>query len=200
MKKGGPPGAGRGSKEKQPRRHTHTDYAAKGRSLDENGLLSLVGRLERPAFLLILDNVQDPHNLGACLRSADAAGADAVVVPKDRSVGLTETVRHVACGAAEHIPFAVVTNLARTLRQLKEAGVWLVGTTHDTEKLIYDVDLAGPIGIVMGSEGKGLRRLTAEHCDFLARIPMLGSVDCLNVSVATGICLFEVVRQRGARP
>ena len=181
-----------------PRRHRHTDYSALPASLDEDSLLRRLGALPGPALVLVLDSITDPHNLGACLRSAEGAGAHAVVVPKDRSVGLTDTVRHVAVGAAEHIPFTMVTNLARTLDQLKEAGLWVVGTTHETERVIYDLDLTGPVVFVMGSEGKGLRRLVAEKCDFLARIPMAGRIENLNVSVAAGVCLFEAVRQRRA--
>jgi len=140
--------------------------------------------------------VQDPHNLGACLRSADAAGAHAVIIPKDRSSPLNGTARKVASGAAESVPVVQVTNLARTLRELKERNIWLVGAAGETDKSIYDTDLKGPMAIVMGAEGQGLRRLTKEHCDFLAYIPMAGVVESLNVSVATGICLFEAVRQR----
>ncbi len=163
---------------------------------NEDDLFEIVESNKDKTFLLILDNVQDPHNLGACLRSADAAGVHAVVIPKDRSVGMTDTVRHIAAGAAENIPLITVTNLARTLEALKKMGIWLVGTADEAEQLIYDIDLNGPIAIVMGAEGKGLRRLTRENCDFLGKLPMNGSVDCLNVSVATGICLFEVIRQR----
>jgi 23S rRNA (guanosine2251-2'-O)-methyltransferase len=142
--------------------------------------------------------VQDPHNLGACLRSADAAGIHAVIAPKDRSAGLTPTACKVACGAAETVPFVQVTNLARTLRWLQEEErVWLVGTAGEAEGLVYDADLKGPLGLVMGAEEKGMRRLTREACDLLVRLPMAGSVESLNVSVATGICLFEAVRQRG---
>jgi 23S rRNA (guanosine2251-2'-O)-methyltransferase len=162
-------------------------------------LFALLRELQDPPFLLILDTVQDPHNLGACLRTADAAGVHAVIAPKDRSVGLTDAVRRVACGGAESVPFVQVTNLARTLRELKEAGVWLVGTADDAEATIHEIDLCGPLGIVMGAEEKGMRRLTGEHCDFKARIPMSGSVECLNVSVAAGVCLFEAVRQRLSR-
>ncbi len=183
-------------KQHHPRRHKHTDYAAQADIRGEDDLLELIAGLGADPFLLILDTVQDPHNLGACLRSADAAGVHAVVAPKDRSVGLTDTVRHVACGAAETVPFFAVTNLARTLRHLKDAGVWIVGTTHLTDRSIYDLKLTGPLALVVGSEGKGLRRLTMEQCDFLAKIPMTGTVECLNVSVATGVCLFEAVRQR----
>lgn len=147
-------------------------------------------------FLLILDGVTDPHNLGACLRTADAAGVDAVVVPKDKSAALTPVVRKVACGAADVIPLVQVTNLARTLRDLQQAGVWIVGTAGEAENSIYDCKLIGPMALVMGAEGKGMRRLTREHCDELIKLPMAGSVSSLNVSVATGVCLYEIVRQR----
>jgi len=189
---------GRQSRSHSNRTHRHTDYTVDAGTRDEAFLFDLLRSSRSPAFLLILDNVQDPHNLGACLRSADGAGVQAVVIPKDRSVHLTPAVRTVACGAAEHIPLVEVTNLARLLDQLKEAGVWLVGTTDQAPKLIYEIDLTGPLALVMGSEGKGLRRLTAEKCDFLASIPMHGSVSSLNVSVATGVCLYEAVRQRSA--
>jgi len=142
--------------------------------------------------------VTDPHNLGACLRSADAAGALAVIVPKDKSATLTAVVRKVACGAAEVLPLVAVTNLARTLEKLQKRGLWIVGTAGEATQEIYDVDMSGPTVVVMGAEGKGMRRLTREHCDHLARLPMGGSVSSLNVSVATGVCLFEVVRQRRA--
>jgi 23S rRNA (guanosine2251-2'-O)-methyltransferase len=147
-------------------------------------------------FFLVLDGVQDPHNLGAILRSADAAGVDAVIAPKDRSVSVTETVRRISVGAADHVPFVQVVNLARALDRLKEAGVWLVGTSDHGDKSLYETELMGPLAIVMGAEAEGMRRLTEERCDFLVRIPMLGRVECLNVSVATGVCLFEAVRQR----
>ena len=147
-------------------------------------------------LLLVLDGVTDPHNLGACLRSADAAGVDAVIAPRDRAAGLTPVARKVAAGAAETLPFVQVVNLARTLRELKERGIWLVGTTGDADKSLYDLDLSGPTAIVMGSEGEGMRRLTRECCDELVRIPMAGAVESLNVSVATGVVLFEAVRQR----
>lgn len=152
--------------------------------------------LEEPPFLLILDGVQDPHNLGACLRTADAAGVHAVIVPKDKSVGLTPVVRKVACGAAETVPLVAVTNLARTLRSLRDAGVWLYGAAGEATDTLYETRFTGPLGVIMGSEGKGLRRLTREHCDGLFGIPMAGSVESLNVSVATGIALFEARRQR----
>jgi len=162
----------------------------------EQDLLRWVDNKEGPLLLLVLDGVTDPHNLGACLRSADAAGVDAVVVPKDKSADLTPTVRKVACGAAEVVPFVRVTNISRTLQALQERGVWLYGTAGESEKSIYDSDLSGSIALVMGAEGSGLRRLTREQCDFLVNLPMSGSVSSLNVSVATGICLFEIVRQR----
>lgn len=160
----------------------------------------LLGNLENgsgPALILVLDGVTDPHNLGACLRSADAAGVDAVVVPKDKSVGLTPAVRKVACGAAESVPFVQVTNLARTLRALKERGVWLYGTTGESDNSLYNNDLTSPLALVMGAEGTGMRRLTREQCDLLVHLPMTGSVESLNVSVATGVCLYEALRQRG---
>jgi 23S rRNA (guanosine2251-2'-O)-methyltransferase len=186
---------------KRPRRQRHVDLWQDIATKNENDLFNLLDRLEQPPFLLVLDCVQDPQNLGACLRTADAAGVHAVVVPKDRSVPLTETVRAVACGAAERVPFVVVTNLVRVMQQLRQAGVWLVGTADEAEQTLYETDLTGPLAIVMGAEGKGLRRLTREQCDFLARIPMFGSVECLNVSVAAGVCLYEAVRQRrGAGP
>ncbi len=149
------------------------------------------------SLLLVLDGVTDPHNLGACLRSADAAGVQAVIVPKDRAVGLTPVVRKVAAGAAESVPLIEVTNLARTLQQLQRAGVWIVGTTGEADTSLYDQEFSGPLALVMGAEGEGLRRLTAEHCDYLVKLPMLGQVESLNVSVATGICLYELNRQRG---
>jgi 23S rRNA (guanosine2251-2'-O)-methyltransferase len=150
-------------------------------------------------LLLVLDGVQDPHNLGACLRSADAAGAAAVLVPRDRAAGLTPVVRKVAAGAAETVPLVAVVNLARTLRELKDRGVWLVGTDDSAEKTLYEADLKGAVALVMGSEGEGMRRLTRECCDQLVSIPMAGAVESLNVSVAAGVALFEAVRQRSAK-
>jgi 23S rRNA (guanosine2251-2'-O)-methyltransferase len=170
--------------------------ARPGKLHDEHHLWDLLGELTDAPLLLILDGVTDPHNLGACLRSADAAGVQAVIVPKDNSAGMNETVRKVACGAAESVPLIPVTNLARTLKELQERGVWLVGTSGDAKVSIYEAPLTGPLAVVMGAEGTGMRRLTREHCDHLAYIPMAGSVSSLNVSVATGICLFEAVRQR----
>lgn len=168
------------------------------RGISERQLPDFLAALTEPAFLLVLDGVQDPHNLGACLRSADAAGVDAVIVPRDKSADLNPTVRKVACGAAETVPFARVTNLARTLQALQARGVWVYGAAGEAEKTIYNSDLSGSVALVMGSEGSGLRRLTRENCDHLIKLPMAGSVSSLNVSVATGVCLFEVVRQRGA--
>jgi 23S rRNA (guanosine2251-2'-O)-methyltransferase len=176
----------------------HQGIIAKARlqsSGSEADLAAIVERQEKP-FILILDGVTDPHNLGAILRSADAAGVHAVVAPKDRSVKLTSVVRKVACGAAENVPFITITNLARTLRELQDAGVWVGGTAGETETTIYQADFKGPLAIVLGAEGEGLRRLTRETCDSLVKIPMFGSVSSLNVSVAAGICLFEAVRQR----
>lgn len=164
---------------------------------DEAFLLRHIEGLDHPPFLLVLDGVTDPHNLGACLRSAEAAGVDAVIAPKDKSAGLSPVARKVACGAAEVLPFVPVTNLARTLKKLQEKGVWLVGAAGEAEASLYQSDLKGPLALVMGAEGEGLRRLTRETCDYLLKIPMAGTVSSLNVSVATGICLFEAVRQRG---
>lgn len=147
-------------------------------------------------LVLLLDEVTDPHNLGACLRTANAAGVLAVLTPKHHSASVTDTVVRISCAAALHTPVVAVSNLARAMDRLKQAGLWLVGTDDRAERLIHEVDLKGPIGLVMGAEGSGMRRLTRESCDFLVRIPMLGQVPCLNVSVATGVCLFEAVRQR----
>ncbi len=162
----------------------------------ETDLKALLDSLQEPPLLLILDSVQDPHNLGACLRTADAAGVQAVIAPKDKSAGLTPTVLKVACGAAETVPFVQVTNLARSMGHLKERGIWLLGMADQAEKNIYEEDLKIPLAFVLGNEEKGLRHLTRENCDILLRIPMRGFVSSLNVSVATGLCLFEAVRQR----
>lgn len=165
---------------------------------DEAFLQRMLDNLEEPPFLLILDGVTDPHNLGACLRTAEAAGVHAVIAPKDNAATINSTVRKVASGAAELVPYVPVTNLARTLRSLKERGIWLVGTAGEAEKNLYETDLRGPLGIVMGAEGEGMRRLTREACDFLAHLPMVGGgVSSLNVSVAVGVCLYEALRQRG---
>ncbi len=167
-------------------------------NVSEHELTGFIEQLEHPAFLLILDGIQDPHNLGACIRSADAAGVDAVILPRDRSAPMNATVRKVACGAAEVVPVVRVTNLARVMRQLRDAGIWIYGAAGEAETCLYDTDLSGSLALVLGGEGKGLRRLTREHCDGLASIPLAGSVSSLNVSVATGICLFEARRQRAA--
>jgi 23S rRNA (guanosine2251-2'-O)-methyltransferase len=167
--------------------------------LDENSLLDLITGLDSPALVLVLDGVSDPHNLGACLRTADAAGATAVVAPRDRAAGLTPAVRKVAAGAAETVPFAQVTNLARALRDLQSAGLWIAGTAEDGDRELFAADLTGPLALVMGSEGRGLRRLTRECCDFTLRLPMQGTVGSLNVSVAAGIVLYESLRQRRAK-
>ena len=167
-----------------------------GETYDEKFLLGLAEKHGSNTFFLMLDGVTDPHNLGACLRSADGAGVQAVIVPKDNSVGLTPTVQKVACGAAESVPLVTVTNLTRTLDKLQNMGAWVVGAAGEAEKLIYDIDLNGPVVLVMGAEGEGMRQLTRKQCDFLAKLPMGGEVESLNVSVATGICLFEIVRQR----
>ncbi|MFK7864893.1 MAG: 23S rRNA (guanosine(2251)-2'-O)-methyltransferase RlmB [Pseudohongiellaceae bacterium] len=165
-------------------------------SLDEKQLLEHLDRIEGDKLLLVLDGVTDPHNLGACLRTADAAGVHAVVVPKDRSAPLNETARKVASGAAETVAFAVVTNLARCLEALKQQGIWVVGTSDKSATSIHEQDLTGNLALVMGSEGSGLRRLTRDCCDHEISIPMAGELSSLNVSVATGVALFEAVRQR----
>ena len=167
-------------------------------SWGEEDLMALVEAATDP-LLLVLDGVTDPHNLGACLRSADAAGVTAVIAPKDKAAGLTPVVRKVACGAAEHVPFIQVTNLARTLQQLQQAGVWIMGAAGEATDSLFDQKLTGALALVLGAEGAGMRRLTKEHCDFLVNLPMAGSVSSLNVSVAAGVCLFEAVRQRRQR-
>jgi len=161
------------------------------RNLDE-----LLDAIDGPPLLLILDGITDPHNLGACLRVADGVGAHAVIAPKDRAVGLNATAAKVASGAAETVPYITVTNLARTLRELKERNILLIGTTEDGEKSLYEADFSGPAALIMGSEGEGMRRLTRETCDVLVNVPMFGSVESLNVSVASGVCLYEARRQR----
>ena len=177
------------------RQNRHVRSDAGPRLYDEGDLADLLQ--DKPApLVLVLDCVQDPHNLGACLRTADAAGVDLVILPKDKTASITETVIRVSCGGAQSVPIVRVTNLVRSMEKLKELGVWLIGTADEATKSIYEMDMKGPTGIVMGAEGPGMRRLTGEHCDFLSKIPMAGSVECLNVSVATGVCLFEAVRQR----
>ncbi|WP_323659038.1 23S rRNA (guanosine(2251)-2'-O)-methyltransferase RlmB [Pectobacterium versatile] len=184
--------------DKQAEDAVHQGIVAKvkeGRKYQENDLPAMLDNLETP-FLLILDGVTDPHNLGACLRNADGAGVHAVIVPRDRSAQLNATVKKVACGAAETVPVISVTNLARTMRLLQERNIWIVGTAGEADHTLYQSKLTGPLALVMGAEGEGMRRLTREHCDELISIPMAGSVSSLNVSVATGVCLFEAVRQR----
>jgi 23S rRNA (guanosine2251-2'-O)-methyltransferase len=163
---------------------------------DQPSLETVLSSKKDP-FLLVLDGVQDPHNLGACLRTADGAGVDAVIAPKNRAVSITETVARISCGAVESVPFIRVVNIAQTLETLRSNGVRMIGTADGAGSLsLYDVDFKGPVALVMGAEEKGLRRLTQEKCDEVVRIPMEGRVDCLNVSVATGVCLYEAVRQR----
>ncbi|CAI8233482.1 MAG: 23S rRNA (guanosine-2'-O-)-methyltransferase RlmB [Marinobacterium sp. xm-d-530] len=164
--------------------------------LGDKELFKLMDEVEHSPLLLVLDGVTDPHNLGACLRTADAAGVAAVIAPRDKSAPLNATAIKVACGAADAVPYFQVTNLSRTLNQLQERGVWVVGTAGEAEGSIYQTDLTGPLALVMGAEGKGMRRLTREQCDLLIKIPMAGEVSSLNVSVATGVTLFEIVRQR----
>ena len=166
------------------------------REWTEDDLLTQLAASDKPPFLLVLDGVTDPHNLGACMRTCDAVGIQAVIVPKDKSASLTAVARKVACGAAETVPFVRVTNLARFLRTLKDQGVWLIGTAGEAEATVYQADFKGPVALVMGAEGTGMRRLTREHCDQLITIPMLGHVDSLNVSVAPGVSPYEALRQR----
>lgn len=166
------------------------------KSLGEDELLRQLSGVTEPLFLLVLDGIQDPHNLGACLRTADAAGVHAVIAPKDRAVGMTPVVRKVAAGAAGRVPFYQLTNIKRTLAQLQKEGLWVIGAADEASQNYSSVDYKGSIALVLGAEEKGLRRLTRELCDELVSIPMAGSVSSLNVSVAAGVCLFEVVRQR----
>jgi 23S rRNA (guanosine2251-2'-O)-methyltransferase len=176
-------------------RHS-TANATAPRTYNEDDLSSLLEGVTSP-LVLILDCLQDPHNLGACLRTAAAAGCACVIMPKDKSAPISETVIRVSCGGAHSVPLVKVTNLARAMEKLQSLGLWLVGTADEATQSLYEVDLKGGIGIVMGAEGEGMRRLTGEKCDFLVRIPMGGKgVPCLNVSVATGVCLFEAMRQR----
>jgi len=177
------------------RRHQGVVARAAEVSLARN-LAELLDLIQGPPLLLLLDGVTDPHNLGACLRVADGAGAHAVIAPKDRAVGLNTTASKVASGAADTVPYITVTNLARTMRELQERDIWLTGTTDDAEQSLFDVDYTGGTAFVMGSEGEGMRRLTREYCDRLVSLPMMGSVESLNVSVASGVCLYEARRQR----
>ena len=169
---------------------------ARQREVKLADILDTLADSHDPALLLVLDGIQDPHNLGACLRVADAAGVHAVIAPKDRAVGLTAAAAKVASGAADSVPYVTVTNLARALREIKDAGIWVIGTAGEVERPLYAVDQKGPVAWVLGAEADGLRRLTRDTCDELVHIPMAGSVESLNVSVASGICLFESVRQR----
>ena len=165
----------------------------------ENDIADLLEQAGQDALILVLDGVTDPHNLGACLRSAAGARATAVIVPKDRAVGLTPVVRRASAGGADRVPLIAATNLARVLRTLKDAGVWITGLAGDTDTSIYSIDMKGPVALVLGSEGEGMRRLTRETCDFVAKIPMPGPMESLNVSVATGVVLFEALRQRSEK-
>jgi len=178
-------------------RHQGVIAGFKGSNIATEGQLdTILDGVDGVPLVLVLDGVQDPHNLGACLRTADAAGVHLVVICKDHSAGITPVVRRAASGAAETIPMIQATNLARVLRALKQRGIWLAGTSDGVTENIYTTDLSGPLALVMGSEGSGLRRLTAELCDYLVSIPMAGQVESLNVSVATGVCLYEINRQR----
>jgi 23S rRNA (guanosine2251-2'-O)-methyltransferase len=177
--------------------HSHQGVAARvqelpaARSLDD-----LLDQVEGAPLLLVLDGVTDPHNLGACLRVADGAGVHAIIAPKDHAAGINATVAKVASGAAETVPYFMVTNLARTMNELKERSIWCIGTSADASKTVYQADLIGPVALVLGAEGAGMRQLTQKTCDELVRIPMRGAVESLNVSVASGVCLYEALRQR----
>jgi len=175
------------------------EVLSQNKSYNEADIQNIIAANDQPKIILILDGVQDPHNLGACLRSADAFGVSMIIAPKDNAVGLTSVVHKVACGAAETVPFIAVTNLARTMRLLQEAGFWLYGLSGAASDTIFQAPLTGNIGLVMGAEGKGLRQLTEKTCDGLYHIPMQGTVESLNVSVATGIVLAEATRQRNKR-
>ncbi len=178
--------------------HGHQGVAALVQAMAQSHSLDdLLDSLQAPPLLLVLDGVTDPHNLGACLRVADGAGAHAVIAPKDHAAGLNATVAKVASGAAETVPYFMVTNLARTLGELKERNIWVIGTSGDADKSVYQVDMKGPTALVLGAEGPGMRQLTRKTCDELVRIPMKGAVESLNVSVASGVCLYEALRQRG---
>ncbi|MCB2019139.1 MAG: 23S rRNA (guanosine(2251)-2'-O)-methyltransferase RlmB [Hydrogenophaga sp.] len=181
--------------------HGHQGVAARVNAVEQaRSLDDLLEQLEGAGIaplLLVLDGVTDPHNLGACLRVADGAGAHAVIAPKDHAVGINATVAKVASGAAETMPYFMVTNLARTLNELKERNIWVIGTSDDAPKTLYEVDLKGPVALVLGAEGPGMRLLTRKTCDELVGIPMKGAVESLNVSVASGVCLYEALRQRG---
>lgn len=177
--------------------HGHQGVAARVQPLPQaHSLDDLLDQVSGPPLLLVLDGVTDPHNLGACLRVADGAGAHAVIAPKDHAAGINATVAKVASGAAETVPYFMVTNLARTLGELKERNIWCIGTSDDAPQSIYQMDLKGPVALVLGAEGEGMRQLTRKTCDELVNIPMRGAVESLNVSVASGVCLYEALRQR----
>jgi len=185
--------------ERLSKTHNHQHIVAEyqqAESYTEKDLLTIIGNLNKPALLLVLDGVTDPHNLGACLRTAEAAAVDAVIVPKDNSVGLTPTVRKVASGAADLVPLVKVTNLSRTLQTLKKEGVWIMGTSDKAKINYFQQDFTAPMALVMGAEGAGMRRLTEKQCDVLLSLPMAGKISSLNISVATGVCLYEANRQR----
>ncbi|MFN4267029.1 MAG: 23S rRNA (guanosine(2251)-2'-O)-methyltransferase RlmB [Aquabacterium sp.] len=180
--------------------HRHQGVAAKVEAIQQsNSLDDLLDSLTEPALILVLDGVTDPHNLGACLRVADGVGAHCVIAPKDHAVGINATVSKVASGAAETVPYFMVTNLARTLEELKERDIWVIGTSDQATGTLYEADMKGPVALVLGAEGDGMRQLTSKKCDQLVSIPMLGSVSSLNVSVASGVCLYEARRQRLAK-
>lgn len=177
--------------------HRHQGVAAKVKPVPvTKSLDDLLDAVEGPPLLLVLDGITDPHNLGACLRVADGSGAHAVIAPKDHAAGISATVSKVASGAAETVPYFMVTNLARTLGELKERDIWIVGTSDDAPRTLYDTDLIRPVALVLGAEGSGMRQLTRKTCDELVSIPMAGAVESLNVSVASGVCLYEALRQR----
>jgi len=184
--------------DKLTRQANHQGVAIRRKVMDSKIDLASVLNMDDGgnALFLVLDGVQDPHNLGACLRTADAVGVRAIILPKDKAVGVNETVRKVACGAAENTPVIHVTNLSRALREMQDAGIWVIGTAYESENTIYEEDLTSSIALVMGSEGQGLRQNTRKHCDKLVNIPMVGVVESLNVSVAAGVCLYEAQRQR----
>jgi len=177
--------------------HRHQGVAARVEAIAlSHSLDDTLDAVAGPALLLVLDGITDPHNLGACLRVADGAGAHAVIAPKDHAVGLNATVAKVASGAADTVPYFMVTNLARTLNELKERDIRVIGTSDDAQRSLYELDLTGPVALVLGAEGSGMRQLTSRTCDELVRLPMAGAVESLNVSVASGVCLYEAVRQR----
>ena len=181
--------------------HRHQGVAARVETIAVSSSLDdTLDAAAGPALILVLDGITDPHNLGACLRVADGAGAHAVIAPKDHAVGINATVAKVASGAADTVPYFMVTNLARTLNELKERDIRVIGTSDDAQRSLYELDLTGPVALVLGAEGSGMRQLTGKTCDELVRLPMAGAVESLNVSVASGVCLYEAVRQRTKKP